>query len=950
VHFRASCLNFPALCGRKSGGRQCSTRGCSSTQPKRPAENKPAQAKKRKNKSSFRGKNPDKNVQGFLLSGKMNRLTRRPGGSGAFKIPLKTTEPLPGPSKVPISNSQPSQSISDVNENPTENQETCLYDDDGSFDQHLHQMQMEDQLVPKENAKTSRKRLSENQLGQIDPKRAKLNLDINVTSPEGCSQDSELEARGASFGSVLMPRKAKANVDYTEAARESEEEDISSEDGDSSVHEWEDGDSSSSGDESETGIAEDLAKPKNRKKTQPPSGDVVPKRKRAARKRKYVEGEDDLEETEENPRELAAKNWGGHFLENETARPVPQDITEFLEERAQRKAEKQQLCKTRKLVPVDQLKFVRGAGSRKEGLKSSELRIPTEFRGCHPSCRLDCGTKFSQETREGLFKQYHTSEISLRHQLMLAWCKRYVTELRRSNSKKRPENPVPFVHYHLPSMEGDKQELVRVCKNFFNGTFGWTKSNDTAQKWIQKVEKFQSVNDRRNRGPGVSSHDTATWARRKEEIFQHILTYHPVQSHYRRENCPNAYFVSSEVTQLDMLNNFNESRTEDEKVSRSTYMRVMKAMNVHIGNGKTNAPDCCEICQENTEHKKQTAQSIVHESIDCQPCRDWAAHHARKVIARKFYENDRDHPQPNTVYVSADLMKVILLPYLRKYKAAAFTPRLVTYLEAYTPLGNAAGLLNYISVWHEAISGRRCWNLASSFYAFLIAVSVTYSDHEGSITLVIWLDNCTSQNKNWTLFAWLLHWVNKLKNIRKIILKFLEIGHSHMSADSTHGVVERLLRRAEQVHDFNHFIRTCQKASVKYTVEPLEYHDHYKLPNLTKTPKPVTFPKLREMKRVMFVKGSYKLHYSNSMEGEFETANILSTTQFPDMEALRQPEARGMNDKKKQKIVENLGDLLPADSKDWWSNLKSSETIRDLLTRDKDPADNVNHNSDTEEE
>ena len=67
------------------------------------------------------------------------------------------------------------------------------------------------------------------------------------------------------------------------------------------------------------------------------------------------------------------------------------------------------------------------------------------------------------------------------------------------------------------------------------------------------------------------------------------------------------------------------------------------------------------------------------------------------------------------------------------------------------------------------------------------------------------------------------------------------------------------------------------------------------------------------------------------------------------METLRLTEARGMNAKKKQKIVQNLGGLLPADSQAWWDNLKSSETIRDLLNRDKDPEDPVHYDSENNE-
>ena len=88
-------------------------------------------------------------------------------------------------------------------------------------------------------------------------------------------------------------------------------------------------------------------------------------------------------------------------------------------------------------------------------------------------------------------------------------------------------------------------------------------------------------------------------------------------------------------------------------------------------------------------------------------------------------------------------------------------------------------------VWHEGISGCDAPDVASAFLKLL----------EGKRDLehvVIWMDNCTSQNKNWVLVTALLHAVDREDvGVQRVTLKFLEKGHTSMSADCIHQVVKR---------------------------------------------------------------------------------------------------------------------------------------------------------------
>ncbi|KAK3803391.1 hypothetical protein RRG08_016937 [Elysia crispata] len=53
--------------------------------------------------------------------------------------------------------------------------------------------------------------------------------------------------------------------------------------------------------------------------------------------------------------------------------------------------------------------------------------------------------------------------------------------------------------------------------------------------------------------------------------------------------------------------------------------------------------------------------------------------------------------------------------------------------------------------------------------------------------VVIWLDDCGEQNKNWCLFTKLTYLVNSEKAMHDTIeLKYFEKGHTYMPADSKH--------------------------------------------------------------------------------------------------------------------------------------------------------------------
>lgn len=97
---------------------------------------------------------------------------------------------------------------------------------------------------------------------------------------------------------------------------------------------------------------------------------------------------------------------------------------------------------------------------------------------------------------------------------------------------------------------------------------------------------------------------------------------------------------------------------------------------------------------------------------------------------------------------------------------------------------------------------------------------------------IIWLDNCSAQNKNWCLLTFLIYIVNSEEIDANVInLFYFQPGHSFMSADSFHHQVELSMKKMGKVYDFFDFdmcIRNCNKGRVDTKVMEVKNFSDWK--------------------------------------------------------------------------------------------------------------------------
>lgn len=155
------------------------------------------------------------------------------------------------------------------------------------------------------------------------------------------------------------------------------------------------------------------------------------------------------------------------------------------------------------------------------------------------------------------------------------------------------------------------------------------------------------------------------------------------------------------------------------------------------------------------------------------------------------------------------IFQVIQLPRLEGFKSVIFSQRLLVFNESFAPVGAYARSFPVSAcIWPESINGRTANEILSCFFKVIKKYA-----HLKTITL--WLDNCSSQNKNWTLFQHIVLVMNSNElQVERILFKYLESGHTFMAADSFHAAVESKMRH-ERVVTFENFKSAVGKAKKK---------------------------------------------------------------------------------------------------------------------------------------
>ena len=522
---------------------------------------------------------------------------------------------------------------------------------------------------------------------------------------------------------------------------------------------------------------------------------------------------------------------------------------------------------------------------------------------CGEKCRKKCSAKVTHDQRVSTHEAFWSMDYNHRR----SWLSGHVqTHLVSNSAASGNKNRRSRSCHNTFSLQTDTGAIsVIVCQKFFLNTLGYS-SNRVLLELIDNIKANSGVPSADCRGKNSpqnkSDHDL---------ISEHIESYHPLMSHYRREHAPLRRYITNETNLKKMHADFIEKHASN-KCSYETYRKIFSKLNISFAEPEVDKCDDCAFYRQNAENDELKAE--------------WMLHQERASAAREAYRHDSAENWPTTTAVFAvDLQKVLLLPRMPDLKSCIFTSRLVVFNETFAMMGSQSKKVHYLAIWDESISGRNRCDIASAFNKVL-------QKERDRQHFIFWLDNCSAQNKNWVLYSVLITLINRPEGPQSITLRYLVPGHTHMAADSIHGHIEKAMRNKKNIFDMEDLAQVLDSAAQGAQVLQMNLGDFSEWNNVCKTrSRRNNIPLFKDIVEAKFVHGESNLLYKTSYADEdYLRCDILKAKVklvLPKCKA----KPRGILTSKKAKIVRDLVPKMPSSRRAFWLALPDSDISPDLL-------------------
>uniref|UniRef100_A0A336KQD2 CSON014464 protein n=1 Tax=Culicoides sonorensis TaxID=179676 RepID=A0A336KQD2_CULSO len=533
-------------------------------------------------------------------------------------------------------------------------------------------------------------------------------------------------------------------------------------------------------------------------------------------------------------------------------------------------------------------------------------------------CKNPCFNKISKDTQVTINEDYWNADFRGKKEFIKKYVSKELVQSRRACNTQSPKKSATF-KYELTDESGVKQT---VCRSFFLNSLGFDKSNNKLIYAAFPKNNRDILNDNR----GKHKRDSSL----RDEIKSHIMSFEPEIAHYRREHAPQRLYLPSDLSAATMYNHYKETHRGTNHAKYRLYTQMIRELNISFA--KLGIEEC-EVCAIFKIHENASGHSRddLPNFDNCVQCELWFVHNEKAKIARLEYKRDKEIENGQTIVYAVDLQKVVFLPRMDSFKEAIFAPRIKTFNETFAEVGGGKVVA---VLWNESISGRKSEDILSTFDKVL-------NIHKNDEKVVFWLDNCTGQNKNWSLFIHICLIVNsKQFSIKQVEFKFFEAGHTFMAADSFHHQVEKSMKKYNNGHvvtfdDFVKCVKSAKKTGQTKVIE-LNFKDFF-MPTITLTQyylnKLTPRPKIDDIKHVIFKKGSYQIDYCDRVNGEnfiqmkiippkdLKKINLPKFNLYDTIKRKHKPD--GIDAEKKKKLLK-LTKLMNESDANYYVNLPES--------------------------
>lgn len=346
---------------------------------------------------------------------------------------------------------------------------------------------------------------------------------------------------------------------------------------------------------------------------------------------------------------------------------------------------------------------------------------------------------------------------------------------RRSIKGTRPGNSVT-ISYFIKTKKG----MVSVCSTAFLKILGISRFR------VQNLSRnFLNTGNIPKETRGGDKHSNFLKSHR-EAVKTFIAKLKCVECHYSREKSTRQYLPSD--SNIKKLWKLYCTENKEFPVKYEFFRKVFVTyFNISFRTPATDACSECirfhgliQACKENDEKLELMTKFRVH-----------------KLKAKAFY-NDLKTPENNTVKLSFDCQKNMLLP--RVPDQSAYFSRQLYFYNFIICEGHSKSQQTHDTVmaytWTENEASKGSNEITSMVCDKLTTLNIM----ESTQVLKMYCDGCPGQNKNVTMMGMLMFWLYSNKSsLKEVHVIFPIVGHSFLPPDRCFGRIEKIVRKRDTI-------------------------------------------------------------------------------------------------------------------------------------------------------
>lgn len=386
-------------------------------------------------------------------------------------------------------------------------------------------------------------------------------------------------------------------------------------------------------------------------------------------------------------------------------------------------------------------------------------------------------------------------------------------------------------------------------------------------------------------------------------IIEFIKSLKCCESHYGRGKSVRGY-LSPDLSIKKLWRIWKEKEQQQDKPLAS-YGKFFKIFETKFNLGFCNPKsDVCSFC-DLTKEKIKACKDLREKA------RLITEYRLHKLKAAKFYDLLK-REESDTIKVSFDMQQNQPLPKLRVGETF-YSRQIWVYNLTFVEMQEKQDTSNtFIYTWTEDQSGRGSNEVVSALNSFLGILEEKYKHvPEKSLTLKLFSDSCSGQNKNQNMLGFLLYYSHISRAFKHIEHCFPIRGHSFMPPDRVFGRLEKKFRKLETILEpGDYYTIFANSGTVKVLNKDWQLFDFMKASKQVLRKK---LPFLMREQRVFVFSNERQISNIQSKNTYCGSLNLFSIVQKGKAEQMKEvyskldhiPNSNHISEKKK-KDVENL--------------------------------------------